>query len=144
MARTGPAIEADEAATPPRFHPGFVLALAILGVLFAWVPGLGLILSLAGLGLGVWGLRHRVHPRAAAWAVALAVLGVILGGVFTGLYLTLTPEAPSDAERRTWEQFDRLFDPPAPVDPERVEPPGDPEQPAPPAPPQGPPGADPG
>ena len=140
MAHTGPAIDAEEPAAPPRFHHGFILAMAILGVLFAWVPGLGLLLSLAGFGFGVWGLRHHIHPRACAWAVALSVLGVLLGGVLTGLYLALAPEGPSEEERRIWEGFDQLFEPPAPIDPDRAAPAGVPEQPAPPAPPQGPPG----
>lgn len=141
MPRADSPPDVHEPGLPPRVGHRFVLALAALGVLFAWVPGLGLLVSLVGLGFAVWALRHHLHPRASTWAIGLAVLGVILGAAFTGIYLAFSPERDTGEERRMYEAFDRQFDPPEPVEPGRALPPGPPRQPAPPAPPQGPPGA---
>jgi len=141
MPRTGYAIEADEEQPPPRFRRGFVVAIAVFAVLFAWVPGLGLLLSLLGLALGIWSVRHQLHRGAAAWAIALSVLGLVLGAAFTGIYLAFPPTGPTDEERQTSEAFDRQFEPPSPVAPDRAAPPGPPPEPSPPPPPQGPPGA---
>ncbi|WP_373048489.1 hypothetical protein [Vulgatibacter sp.] len=109
MAQTDPAIGAE---ARPHWRHGFTLAVALLAVLLAWVPGLGLLLSLAALGMGIWGLRHHARPRSSSWAVAFAVVGILLGGTFTGLYVFLAPARETPEERETWEAFDRLFSEP--------------------------------
>lgn len=66
------------------------LALAVLALLTAGLPGVGLVLGLAAV---VAGQRSRARARAAeqephriaAVAVLLGILGVLLGGAFTGV-----------------------------------------------------------
>ena len=110
--------------SPRRWRHGFTPAIAILSVLLAWVPGLGLLFALAGLFMGIWGWRHRVRPRSSGWAIAFASLGLLLSLFFTGLTVFFLPDGADDEEVETWRRFDDLFDPPAA-----------------PAAPQGPPGA---
>ena len=142
MPPTPAASDVHEPGLPPRFGHRFVLAIAVLAVLFAWVPGLGLLLSATGLGFGWWGLRHhRRHRSASAWALALSALGIVLGAGFTAIYVLFTPGGASVEEQRAWEAFDREFEPPVPIAPDRAAPAQPPEQPRPPAPPQGPPDA---
>jgi hypothetical protein len=112
MVPPNPALDAPRPGSPPRWRHGFTLAIAVLGVLFAWVPGLGILLSLAALAMGLWGRRHRVRLRSSTWAVGFAIFGLILGLSFSALYLFLLPPDPSAEEKAAWERFDRLFEPP--------------------------------
>lgn len=112
MPPQGPAIGSTAPKAPPRWRHGFTPAIALLGVLFAWVPGLGLLLSLAGLVMGVWGRRHGVRVRSSTWAIGLAALGLVLGAICTAAYVFLLPPPPDPADEARWEQFERLFEPP--------------------------------
>jgi hypothetical protein len=69
----------NQQEAPPRNGigtAGFILAL--LGLIFCWVPGLGLVLGVIGLILSLIGLSRR--PRGLAIAgVCICAPGLILG-----------------------------------------------------------------
>lgn len=85
------------------------LAAALLGACLAWLPWVGVAVSLAAVLLRLAAGRRC---RARGWSLALALWGLLLGGLFTALPLLLPPPPETGEERRLWEAFDRRFQPP--------------------------------
>lgn len=84
------------------------MALAGLGILLSWIPWIGLALALTAL---VWCLWIRRRARV-AWATGLAIYGILLGALFTGIFVAFPPTRESGAERERRQAFDRLFEAP--------------------------------
>lgn len=99
------------------------LALGATAVLASWIPVLGVVLGVAAVGLALWvrraGRRAGLLVSDQVWirsrrALGVGVFGVLLGLGFTVAWRACTPAQESPAEKKTWEEFERAFEVPAP------------------------------
>ena len=105
---------AGRAAPTRHWRQGFTPAIAVLGLLLAWVPGLGVLLSAAGLVMGIWGRRNQARVRTSTWAIGLSIVGLAVGMAFTAAHLLLLPRGESGGDPAAWERFEERFEAPQP------------------------------
>lgn len=100
------------------------LALAMAAVLASWIPWLGLGLGAAALGLAFWARRAgrrtgglpegtRIRSRR---ALGVGAFGFLLGLGFTVAFRACAPSQETPAEEKSWEEFEKSFEVPAPPD----------------------------
>jgi hypothetical protein len=76
--------EHDPAANAPAKQPGFVVSLCSIaaGLVGFGVPVVGMLASLAGIGLGIWGFRQgRAAHFLRSIACGLIGIAVSVGGI---------------------------------------------------------------
>ncbi|AKU90535.1 hypothetical protein [Vulgatibacter incomptus] len=83
------------------------LSVAGVGLVLSWVPWLGLALSAVGLARAY----HTRRRARIGLAMGIAVYGLVLGAVFTYLFLAFRPSEETPVERTRWDAFERLFHP---------------------------------
>lgn len=94
----------------PRRAP---LAWALAAVALSFLPFVGVAVAAAALVLVG---RDRRAGRTGAGVLAIAVLGAVLSAGYTAGYVACAPSRETADERRTWREFDRLFEPVSPQD----------------------------
>lgn len=81
---------------PRRTAPVAILGaiLAVVGLLLGWLPFVGLVIAVAGLGLGIYSrVRKKAGPVLTTATMVIAALGVIAGLLSAGLVWWAVNEA---------------------------------------------------
>lgn len=99
---------APKAETRNRWNASAAPAAAVAGLLLAWVPGLGVLVSAVGLVLGL--RRPRGEGRVRGWTIALSIVGLVLGLAFTAASLFLLPRGIPPADGAGFERFEEWFE----------------------------------